>query len=100
MAVNRQCPAGARGQGVSLMRDNGGQPTALAFREACGTMGIHQVFTSANNPKGKADTERVIQTRKEECLWLPEWTCPLELIQTLEGWVADDTEQYLHSTLG
>jgi putative transposase len=46
---------------------------------ACGTLGIQQAFTSYNNPKGNADTERVIRTLKEECLWLHEWTCPFTL---------------------
>ena len=31
MAVNRQFPDGARGQDLSLMSDNGCQPTSLAF---------------------------------------------------------------------
>jgi transposase InsO family protein len=45
MAVNRQFPEGVRGQGVSLMRDNGCQPTSAAFMQACGLLGIHQAFT-------------------------------------------------------
>ena len=46
MAVNRQFPEGARDQGLSLMSDNGCQPTALAFMKACSTLGIQQAFTS------------------------------------------------------
>ena len=61
MAVNRQFPAGARDQGLSVMSDNGCQPTALAFMKACSTLGIQQAFTSYNNPKGNADTERVMR---------------------------------------
>jgi putative transposase len=78
MAVNGQFPDGARGQGVSLMSDNGCQPTAQAFMAACRTLGIQQAFTSDNNPKGNADTERVMRTLKEECLWLQEWATPFE----------------------
>jgi putative transposase len=100
MAVNRQFPEGVREQGLSLMSDNGCQPTSLVFMKACSTLGLHQAFTSYNNPKGNADTERVIRTLKEECLWLQEWTCPFTLIQALEGWVADYNEHYLHSALG
>jgi putative transposase len=100
MAVNRQCPHGARGQSVSLMSDNGCQPTSLAFMQACDTLGIHQAFTSYNNPKGNADTERVMRTLKEECLWLTEWGSPFELISALEAWIAHYNEHYLHSTLG
>jgi putative transposase len=100
MAVNRQFPNGTRDQGVSLMSDNGCQPTALAFMKACSTLGIRQAFTSYNNPKGNADTERVIRTLKEECLWLQEWTSPFALIRALAVWITDYNEHYLHSALG
>ena len=100
MAVNQQFPDGARGQGLSLMSDNGCQPTAVAFMEACRTLGIHQTFTRDNNPKGNADTERVMRTLKEECLWPQEWTCPFALMTALERWIADYNEHYLHSALG
>jgi putative transposase len=33
LAVNRQCPHGVRGHGLSLMRDHGGQPTSVAFMQ-------------------------------------------------------------------
>src|SRR6266545_5034939 len=56
-AVNQQFPAGARGQGLSLMSENGCQPTSRAFIEACHTLGIHQASTSYHNPKGNAETE-------------------------------------------
>jgi transposase InsO family protein len=52
MAVNRQFPAGARGQGLSLMSDNGCQPTSTAFLRACGTLGLQQAFTSSNARRG------------------------------------------------
>jgi putative transposase len=100
MAVNRQFPDGVREQGLSLMSDNGCQPTSVAFMQACNTLGIHQAFTSYNNPKGNADTERVMRTLKEECLWLQEWTCPLELTKALHAWITDDNEHDLHSALG
>src|SRR5918999_947113 len=54
-----------------------GQLHSVAFLEACRALQIHQAFTSDNNPKGNADTERFMRTLKEECLWLREWTCPL-----------------------
>jgi putative transposase len=100
MAVNRQFPDGARGQGLSLMSDNGCQPTSLAFIRACAMLEIHQAFTSYNNPKGNADTERLMRTLKEECLWLQEWTCPFTLTRALEVWIMDYNEHYLHSALG
>jgi putative transposase len=100
MAVNRQCPDGVRGKGLALMSDNGCQPTSIAFMKACSVLGIQQAFTSYNNPKGNADTERVIRTLKEECLWLQEWSSPFELIRALDSWIASYNEHYLHSALG
>ncbi|MDI6714307.1 MAG: hypothetical protein QMD43_04675 [Thermodesulfovibrio sp.] len=35
--------------------------------------GIEQIFTSYDNPKGNADTERVMRTIKEELIWLNEF---------------------------
>jgi hypothetical protein len=58
------------------MSDNGCQPTALAFMKACSTLGIQPAFTSDNNAKGNAVTERVMRTLTEECLWLSEWSSP------------------------
>jgi putative transposase len=100
MAVTRQFPAGVRDQGLSLMSANGCQPTSTSLMRTGGTLGIHQVCTSDNNPKGNADTERVMRTLKEECLGLRDWTCPVALIQALEAWIADDHAHYLHSALG
>jgi transposase InsO family protein len=100
MAVNRQCPDGARGQRLSLMSDHGCQPTAIACMAARSSLGIQQAFTSDNNPKGHADTERVMRTLKEECLWLSEWTSPFELSRALANWITYDNEHDLHSSLG
>jgi putative transposase len=76
MAVNRQFPAGVRGQGLALMSDHGCQPTSTAFMQACGSLGIQHALTSDNNPTGHADTERRMRTLKEACLGRHEWTCP------------------------
>jgi hypothetical protein len=97
--VNRQFPDGAREQAPSQMSANGGQPTAVAFMQAGDTLRIHQTFTSNNYPKGYADTARVTRTRKEACLWLKEWTCPLELTRALYVWITDYSEPYLRSAL-
>jgi len=60
----------------------------------------HQAFTSYNNPKGNADTEWVMRTVKEECLWLQEWTCPFALVRALDSWITSYNAHYLLSTLG
>jgi transposase InsO family protein len=100
MAVSRQFAAGVCGQGLGLMRDHGGQPTSTAFMRACRMLEIQPALTSDNNPQGKADTERVMRTLKEACLWLQEWTCPFALITALERGIATDHEHDLHSALG
>jgi transposase InsO family protein len=48
------------------MSDNGSQPTSRSFMEICAGLGIKQAFTAYNNPKGNADTERMMRTLKEE----------------------------------
>lgn len=91
---------GIRGQGVHLMSDNGCQPTSGGFMEACGRMGVEQAFTSYNNPKGNADTERMMRTIKEELFWLSEWRSPSELADRLSAWILSFNGSYLHSALG
>jgi putative transposase len=98
--VNLQFPHGIEGQGVHLMADNGCQPTSLAFMRACAALGIRQAFTSYNNPKGNADTERFLRTLKEELVWLREWTSPAAFFGALDRWLANYNASYLHSALG
>jgi transposase InsO family protein len=100
MAVNNQFRDGVREQRLFLMSDNGSQPTSMSFMKACREMEINQAFTSYNNPKGNADTERVFRTMKEELLWLREWTSLFELVDALSNWVAYYNTNYLHSALG
>jgi putative transposase len=100
MAVNSQFKDGVREKQLHLMSDNGSQPTSVGFMKACHDMGISQAFTSYNNPKGNADTERVFRTMKEELLWLREWDSPFELADALGKWIDYYNNQYLHSTLG
>jgi putative transposase len=99
-AVARQFPQGSRDHGLHLMSDNGCQPTAATFMATCATLGITHAFTSYNNPKGNADTERFMRTLKEEFLWLREWTSVLELERALAAWVDWYNARYLHSALG
>lgn len=51
--------------GLNLMSDNGCQPTSKLFAAGCKSLGINHTFTSYNNPKGNADTERFMRTLKE-----------------------------------
>ena len=97
--LNREFPGGVRGQGLKLMSDNGSQPTSLSFMKACSNLEVEQVFTSYNNPKGNADTERMIRTMKEELIWPKEWKSERELSLELDKWVKYYNRNYLHSAL-
>jgi putative transposase len=99
-ALNREYPQGVRGHGLKLMSDNGRQPTSLSFMKACSNLEVQQVFTSYNNPKGNADTERMIRTMKEELFWLREWESERELSLELNKWVDYYNRSYLHSAHG
>ena len=98
--LNREFSGGVRGQGLKLLSDNGSQPTSLSFMKACSNLEVQQVFTSYNNPKGNADTERMIRTIKEELFWLREWENEREISPELDKWVEYYNRSYLHSALG
>jgi len=83
-----------------VISDNGSQPTSLSFMKACSNLEVQQVFTSYNNPKGNADTERMIRTMKEELFWLREWENVSELTLELDKWVEYYNTSYLHSAHG
>ncbi len=66
----------------------------------CQALRIKQAFTAYANPKGNADTERLIGTVKEELCWLREWSSVAELAVEMEKFVEYFNESYLHSALG
>jgi transposase InsO family protein len=101
MGLNREFPNGVRGQGLKLVSDNGSQPTSVAFMRAAAELDIQQIFTSYNNPKGNADTERMIQTIKQELIWVNEFRSLEEAWDKFNHWVTVDYNRlYLHSKLG
>jgi transposase InsO family protein len=63
-------------------------------------LGIKQIFASYNNPKGNADTERVIRTLKEDLVWPSEFENIYEFKDALRKWVNDYNTDYPHSSLG
>lgn len=94
-------PEGVRDAGLKLISDNGSQPTAVSFMRDMVTLGIKQIFTSYDNPKGNADTERVVRTIKEEVIWLNEFGTLEEAKETIGRWIGYDYNKlYVHSTLG
>lgn len=83
-----------------LMRFSMTGRTRFSVMQACRSMDIHQAFISYNNPKGNADTERMMRTIKEELVWLKEWHSPFEFTSRFERWAEVDYNQnYRHSTL-
>ncbi len=102
-AVCRQFPEGVReaeNLELNLMIDNGSQPTSVKFIKETAALGIRQAFISYSNPKGNADTERLIRTIKEELIWLREWSSVEELAREIEKFVEYFNAGYLHSAIG
>lgn len=101
MGLQAEFPQGVRGAGLKLMSDNGSQPTATGFMAAMNVLGIEQVFTSYDNPKGNAETERLMRTIKEELLWLQEFPSLEAAREAIAQWItADYNQRYVHSALG
>jgi len=100
-ALCRKFPCGVRGQGLSLISDNGSQPTSVAFMTETAGLDINQIFCSYDNPRGNAETERVIRTIKEELLWLNEFGSFEEAETRIGAWIEEDYNRlYVHSALG
>jgi putative transposase len=98
--VLKQFENGARGKELKLVSDNGCQPTSTRFMKSCHHLEIEQIFTSYNNPKGNAETERMMRTLKEELIWLKEWSSHDEAKQALGDWIEQYNASYLHSANG
>jgi transposase InsO family protein len=60
---------------------------------------IEQIYISYNSPKENTDTERLMRTMKEECLWLTEWKSFDELKKALDNWINFYNRKYPHSAL-
>lgn len=91
---------GVRGKGVSLISDNGSQPTSHRYMAECVHLEIEQIFTTYDNPKGNADTERVIRTIKEEGVWPYEHETPQACETKLRECIEFYNTLYCHSSLG
>ena len=101
-ALNKRFPSCARSQESlpQLITDNGCQPTSERFMKACSTLGVRQIFTSFNNPKGNADTERVMRTIKEDLVWIYEWSSSFEFERAFNDWVEAYNTDFPHMSLG
>jgi len=64
------------------------------------TLDIEQIFTSYDNPKGNAGTERVMRTIKEKSNWLNEFDSFEEAKEKIAKWIQEDYNRlYVHSQL-
>jgi len=100
-ACNGQFPQGilSKEQELHLISDNGSQPTSHKFMQACSVMEIQQIFASYNNPKGNADTERLIRTIKEDFVWPRDFSSLDDFAQQFAQWVKEYNTDYPHSSL-
>ena len=100
-AVQSRFPNGIHFQKgkTKLITDNGCQPTSKAFMQACSTLKIKQIFSTWNNPKGYADTERVFRTMKEDLVWTHEWHLPFEFQSDLDAWILAYNTDFPHQSL-
>jgi len=100
-ACNNQFPVGllSKKEDLYLVSDNGSQPTSKKYMQTCSVLEIKQIFASYNNPKGNADTERVMRTIKEDFIWVREFSSPIEFTEAFKKWVEDYNTDYPHSSL-
>lgn len=101
MAVTNEFSNGVRNNGLNLISDNGSQPASCSFMETMHLLDINQIFTSYDNPKGNADTERMIRTVKEEIIWLNEFSSLQDAKETINDWIPEQYNKlYPHSAIG
>ena len=101
MAVNSRFPDGIleASSKPKLVTDNGCQPTSEKFMKTCSNLEILQIFTTFNNPKGNADTERVMRTIKEDLVWPFDWKCPFSFQKAFINWISDYNTDFPHQSL-
>ena len=101
LAVNARFPGGILDapSRPKLITDNGCQPTSERFMKTCSQLGIKQIFTTWNNPKGNADTERVMRTLKEDLIWPYDWQSPFDLQPAFEQWIHNYNTDFPHQSL-
>ena len=93
-------PEGAKDKGIKLVSDHGSQPTSKSFMKFCSELGIKQIFASYNNPKGNAETERMIRTIKEEVIWVHEFESLEEAKGRIKEFIEFYNREYPHSAIG
>ena len=72
----------------------------LMLMKTCSDLKIKQIFTTWNNPKGKANTLRVIRTIKEDFVRVQGWNNPFQFQAGFEQWVHNYNTDFPHQSLG
>lgn len=83
----------------NVVSDHGSQPKSSSFINFCKAKDIKQIFATFNNPKGNADTERVIRAIKEEVFWINEFETIEEANASMNEFVRFYNNEYCHSSL-
>ena len=98
IAVNNRYPYGlfSKHGKPKFISDNGCQPSSEKYMKECSQLKIKQIFTTWNNPKGNADTERVFRTLKEDLVWTHDWAILFQFQQDFEQWIIDYNTDYPH----
>lgn len=99
IALETNCPLGARKYNLNLMSDNGSQPTSIKYENNISLLGINHVTTSYSNPKGNADTERFMRTFKEEVIYPYEYESFEDALKAVDCFIKFYNEDYPHSAL-
>jgi putative transposase len=101
-APSQQFTEGVREDGyvLSLVSDSGSQSTSVRFMAACSVLGIRKIFAGYDNPKGNAETERMIRTIKEDLVWPNDFGSPFELQSALDKWVNGYNTDFPHFSIG
>lgn len=61
--------------------------------------GSNRSLPAGLNPKGNADTERVIRTLKEDLVWPYDWDNPFAFQRALDKWVDNYNHDFSHQAL-
>ncbi|WP_022852715.1 integrase core domain-containing protein, partial [Thermodesulfatator atlanticus] len=73
--------------------------TSKKFVSEMKNLQIKQILTSYSNPKGNAETERMIRTIKEELIWISEFRNLIEAKDRIGDWIRRYNREYVHSAL-
>lgn len=99
-ALMSRFPRGVRGNELTLLSDNGSQPTARLFLDALKTCGIKPSFIAIGEPKQNAYIERYFRTLKEEEIWPSIYDTVEEAKRAIADFVRYYNEEREHSALG